>query len=218
MKAFWSHVKKWLGHLFPKLLSYERFMFRTRETRRAVELLPEENPTKWRGFGLLDASKIPVARQDRRGPKVFRRTASYGYTAFGRFYGFKPRLLCDGSGGVVRWSLTTGSVHDLKPVKEGFLDGLCGRVLADSGYVSREERFRLMGKNLDFVARPRKNQDEWDRDAWERKYGKIYGKRQRIESVFNDLKNNRMMVSFRHHHPAMLIIYVLSALLAYQLS
>ena len=217
MKAFWLHVKTWLSHLFPNLVCYSRFMMWMREAGKAVELLLEENLSKWDGFGLLDSSKLPVAHQDRRGPKVFRKTASYGHTAFGRFYGFKLHLLCDRNGKIIRWGLTTGSVHDLSPVKEGFLDGLEGMVLADSGYVSRDERFRLMSGNLDFVARPRKNQDEWDRDAWERKYGKIYKLRQRVEGVFNDLKNNGMMVSFRHHHPDSVRVYVVSALLAYQL-
>ena len=75
-----------------------------------------------------------------------------------------------------------------------------------------------MDKNLDFSALPRKSQDEWDRLAWEKKYSRIYKLRQRIEGVFNSLKNNLMMVAFRHHHPSMLGIYVMGALLAYQIS
>ena len=217
-KAFHSHAKRWLIHLFPTLPCYQTFMRRLRDAERAIGVMLEASLSEWSGFGMLDASKIPVAHADRLGPKVFRRTATYGHTAFGRFYGFKLHLLCDRGGNIVRWELTTGSVHDLTPVKKGFLDGLEGLVLADSGYVSREVRFALMDKNLDLAARPRKNQDEWDRDAWEQRYGKVYKLRQRIEGVFNDLKNNLMMVAFRHHHPSMLRIYVMGALLAYQLS
>ena len=217
-KAFHAHAKRWLSHFFPTIPCYQTFMRRLRDAEKALSVLLKASLSPWRGFGMVDASKIPVSHPDRHCPKVFRKAASYGHTAFGRFYGFKLHLLCDGDGNIVRWTLSTGSVHDLSPVKTGFLDGIEGLVLADSGYVSREVRFSLMDKNLDFAARPRKNQDEFDRDAWELKYGRIYKMRQRIEGVFNDLKNNLMMVAFRHHHPSMLRVYVMGALLAYQLS
>ena len=217
-KAFHSFVRTFLKPLFPTLPSYASFMRRLRDAEKALSILLEASLSPWRGFGMVDASKIPVSHPDRHCPKVFRREATYGHTAFGRFYGFKLHLLCDGDGNIVRWTLSTGSVHDLSPVKNGFLDDIEGLVLADSGYVSREVRFSLMDRNLDFAARPRRNQDEFEKDAWELKYGRVYKTRQRIEGVFNDLKNNLMMVAFRHHHPSMLRIYVMGALLAYQLS
>lgn len=217
LKAFQRHVSLYLKHLFPGMPSYARFMRRLRDAETALELLLAASLSKWDGFGSIDSTKIETSTKDRKG-KVFGRIASFGYTAFGRFFGVKLHILVNKSGGVVRWRLTTGSVHDLTPVKEGFLDGLTGMTLADSGYVSREMRFALMAANLDFVAKPRKTMDEIDREEWVKRYVRVYKCRQRVESVFNVLKNSLSLVSTRHHHPAMLRIAVLSTLLAYQLS
>ena len=217
MKAFHDHLSRWLKPLFPSLVSYSRFMFWMKEVEKIIGDLLEKHLSPWAGFGMIDASKIPVTNPYRHRPKVHSKTASYGNTAFGRFYGFKIHLLINNDGKIVKWLLTTGSVDDRTPIKDGFLDNITGLILADSGYVSREIHFQLMDANLDLAARPRKNQIEFNQQEWIKRYGHIYKCRQRIESAFNVLKNRLMMVSSRHHHPEMARLYVMSALLTYQL-
>ena len=82
------------------------------------------------------------------------------------------------------------------PVKEGFLAGQKGRVYADKGYISKEQRFALMGQNLDFLACPKENQTYATEEGfkyrlvWDQVHKKAYRKRQKIERVFAILKRS----------------------------
>ena len=85
----------------------------------------------------------------------------------------------------------------ITPVKQGFLNGQRGRIYADKGYMSSEQRFKLMEQNVDFLACPKENQTFASEEGlklrmlWDRVHKKAYRQCQKIERVFAKLKLKR---------------------------
>ena len=161
----------------------------------------------------LDSTKID-SHQAKNWPKSLRREARAGFTHEGVFFGFKLHLLCNMNGDVVAVDLSAGSTHDLSPVKGGLLSGIKGIVLGDSGYVSGAVAGSLRHQDVALIAKPR---PEMMDELWvfKKVWAHIYRKRQRVEGVFNVLKNSFGLLSRSVRCTAALRSRVWASLAAY---
>lgn len=215
LKHFWFHHKYYVKE-FSAIPSYGRFVIWINRFEKLFEYLLDKNLIDLNGqLGVIDSTKIETSKVVWHG-KVHRQ-ATIGYSSTGMFKGFKLHVLMDyRSHRLVKWFITQGSVHDITPVKEGFLENQSGRILADSGYVSRDLRFSLMNQNIDFVAKPRSNQDELDIYDFNLKYGKLYKKRMSIERLFSLLKRCFSLNTSNWHSSKSLFTHLKAALYSYQ--
>jgi hypothetical protein len=66
----------------------------------------------------------------------------------GWFYGFKLPITTNVKGEIVAAQLTTGNVHNTKPVSE-LTAGLNGKLYADKGYISKKLKADLKDKGIE---------------------------------------------------------------------
>ena len=216
LKAFW-YTQKFLPHF--KMPSYNVFLTWVNRLEGLLVKLLSERLIKLTSLGMVDSTKIETCKSHYRGKT--HRAATVGYTSTGKFFGFKLHLVIDDKKRIVSYSITDAKTHDLKPIKEGLLEGQEGIILADSGYVGREIYHELMAKNLTLVAKPKQSMLEnielglgyldWDR------YKHLYGKRFKIERLFDFLKNKLSLNPSSYHSTKGLFTHIHSVLLTYQM-
>ena len=219
LKLFWYDLK-YKSIAWPNMPSYHRFGIWVRRLDKYLMLLINKNLSKLnQSLGFIDSTKIKTSEICYRGKSI--KEAKQGYSSTGEFWGFKLHVLLSDKKEIVNYLITPGNIHDLDPVKNGFLDDQTGEILADSGYVSRKVYFKLMDQNLKLIAKPKKIMMENNSlglgylPNWEiLKYK--YKKKQNIESFFNVLKNNLGMVLNKTKTLKSLKVNILSSILTYQ--
>ena len=134
----------YLGHVshlhkkeFPNLLSCTRFlavMPRVIVPMCAHFTLLKANPTE---IKFIDSTCIKVCHNLRIPKhKAFDVIAHRGKGTMGQFYGFKRHLISNHLGEIVAAKVTTGNVHDTRPVAE-LAKGLTGKLYGDKEYLSK---------------------------------------------------------------------------------
>jgi hypothetical protein len=226
MKAFWLvHMQAWRdslrkdGRVFPSYQIFHKWLARCEELLE--ELLKQSLPQKKRGLWFVDSTKLPIG-EEYRWIKAMGQHARRGHSSIGTFYGMKLHAVIDDKGSLGAFKISPGNVHDLTPIKEGLLDGITGRMHGDRGYISREVRYALMDKGLNFLARPKENMgsnSDWSFEyveTWKLLHAKEYRKRMGIERFFSRLKRAFNMSIKGLRSPRMARSQVFSALLASQ--
>lgn len=202
LKAFLLYNGFWLRSLFPSLPSYsscsswmsrvEPFLVDFLKTRLA-------EPGDRQSVYAIDSTKIDPHKL-KNNPKCMRAQARIGHSHEGMWLGWKLHVLANREGRIVRWDLTGANVHDLAPVKGGFLDGIRGICLADSGYVSGQVRQDLAPQDLALIAKPTKAMAD-ERWVFDKTWAKIYRQRQVVEGVFSRLKDRLGLVAHGARSP-----------------
>ena len=199
-----EYVCKHLKHLFPRQVSYNRFV----ELEKEV-LLPMTIFIKrvllgtCTGISFVDSTPLCVCRNQRiLIHKTFEGLAERGRCSMGWFFGFKLHLIINDKGE----NFTPGNVDDWEPLEQGkFLKNIKGKLCADKVYIGQAlfENLFLNGihnmrNSLMSIA---------DRI--------LLRKRTLIETANDELKNIAQIEYSRHRSFSNVIANSLSAIAAY---
>ena len=197
--------------------SYGRFMLRIPFVLALLKKALTLGFSRWNGFGAIDSTMISLgafynAENKLCYKKIRKEGAKLGHGSLGKCFGVKLTSVINSEGKICNIQLNSASSHDLTPVKNGILNSCVGVVLADRGYVSREEKEKLNSLGVALWARPRENQDEQFNSVQK----KIYKCRETVESVFSKLKKRFLMVpSFPPRRMSTARAQICGAILAY---
>jgi Transposase DDE domain len=208
-----KHVRCFWGAAFPGLPSYQRFIDWLPSTLMPLCVYLKHCLGDCSGISFVDATCLKVCHNRRiRQHRVFAGLAARGKTSVDWFYGFKLHLVVSESGELINFTVTPGNVDDRKPIPD-LLSGLCGKVFADRGYVSKDLALKLFQTwGIEFFAKPRRNMQ----NRLMRLTDKLLArKRAIIETIIDQLKNISQIEHSRHRSPVNFMVNLLCGLIAY---
>jgi hypothetical protein len=156
LNKFWYTEKLFSNNCWPKMPSYHRFILWVNRMSKVLEFILNEKLQKlYQELGFLDSTKLETTKPYWWG-KIHKK-ANKGYSSTGEFKGFKLHILLNEFWQICSFKITSANVHDLTPIKEGLLNNHSGKILADSGYISREQYYKLMELNTQLIAKPKES-------------------------------------------------------------
>ena len=187
-----EYVCKHLKHLFPRQVSYNRFV----ELEKEV-LLP-----------------MRVCRNQRIFiNKTFEGLAERGKCSMGWFFGFKLHLIINDKGEILNFMFTPGNVDDWEPLKQGkFMENNKGKLCADKGYIGQALFENLFLNGIQLVIKVKNNMKNSLMSIADKI---LLRKRALIEMVNDELKNIARIEYSRHRSFNNFIANSLSTIAAY---
>jgi hypothetical protein len=216
LKHFYlEKVCRYLRHLFPKVVSYNRFVELEKEVAIPLALFIKKVLLgKCTGISFVDSTPLRVCRNQRiHIHKVFRGIAKRGKCSMGWFFGFKLHLICNEKGELLNFMITPGDVDDRKPLEyNAFVEFIYGKLVADKGYISKNLFQRLFVDGIQLITKLKSNM----RGALMSLSDKLLlRKRAIIETVNDELKNIAQVEHSRHRCFDNFIVNILGAIAAY---
>lgn len=226
LKNFWFNEKYFSNNAWPNMPSYPRFIIWINRLQDLLKALLNKSLVNLnQELGFVDSTKLTTTSNYWYGK--IHKTANKGYSSTGDFRGYKLHSLINTKSQLVSYEITSASVHDLTPVKGSLFNNQVGKILGDSGYISREIYHDLMHKNIEFITKPKQktrdnellvgfsNTTSYLSKPWE-KFVNLYKKRVTIERYFSNLKENFNLKLNKLHSTKSLFTHIYSALLACQ--
>jgi hypothetical protein len=216
-KAYYTEMvfPHWI-HLFPDLVSYERF----NQTQHRVIIplllyLKQHGLGCSRGINFIDSTPIIACHIKReKQHKVLKSFATKGKGTMGWFYGFKLHLIINDKGEILSFYLTKANVDDRNiKVINSLTENIFGKLYGDRGYVSKALADFLWNDGIHLIYKRRKNMKEQNLSDIDKI---LLRKRALIESVNDELKNICSIEHTRHRSPKGFFINLVSGLIAYQ--
>lgn len=140
LKHFYmDKVCRHLSHLFPRTVSYNRFVELEKEVAVPLAIFIKKVLLgKCTGISFVDSTPLRVCKNQRiHIHKVFKGIAQRGKCSMGWFFGFKLHLICNEKGEFLNFVFTPGDVDDRKPLEyESFISQIYGKLVGDKGYIS----------------------------------------------------------------------------------
>ena len=216
LKHFYlNHVCVHLRHLFPEVVSYNRFV----ELEKTVALplaifIKKVLLGKCTGISFVDSTPLRVCRNQRiHIHKVFKGIAERGKCSMGWFFGFKLHLICDEKGELLNFMITPGDVDDRKPLElKSFMEFIYGKLVGDKGYISKNLFQRLFVDGIQLITKLKSNMKGALMSVSDRL---LLRKRAIIETVNDELKNIAQVEHSRHRSFDNFIVNLLGAISAY---
>ena len=216
LKHFYlNHVCVHLRHLFPKVVSYNRFV----ELEKTVALpmaifIKKVLLGKCTGISFVDSTPLRVCRNQRiHVHKVFKGIAGRGKCSMGWFFGFKLHLICNERGELLNFMITPGDVDDRKPLElKSFIEFIYGKLVGDKGYISKNLFQRLFVDGIQLITKLKSNMKGALMSVSDRL---LLRKRAIIETVNDELKNIAQVEHSRHRSFDNFMVNLLGALSAY---
>jgi hypothetical protein len=208
-----KHVRCFWRAEFPGLPSYQRFIDWLPSSLMPLCVYLKHCFGDCSGISFVDATCLKVCHNRRiRQHRVFAGLAARGKTSVDWFYGFKLHLVVSETGELLNFTVTPGNVDDRKPIPD-LLSGLCGKVFADRGYVSKDLALKLFQTwGIEFFAKPRRNMQ----NRLMRLTDKLLArKRSIIETIIDQLKNISQIEHSRHRSPVNFMVNLICGLIAY---
>ena len=212
-KTFYlNHLMKYHYHLFPNLVSYNRFIELMRGIIELLALYLESRFEKATGISYIDSTPIQVCKPKRMmRNKVFKNVAKKGKSTIGWFFGFKVHIIINECGGLLAAKFTQANVDDRSPVL-GMVKNIFGKLYGDKGYISKKLTENLLESGINLITGIKKNMKN-----------KLYTlvdkillrKRPIVETVNDQLKNISNIEHSRHRSQNNFIVNLLSGLIAY---
>lgn len=141
LKHFYvEQVCRHMRHLFPKVVSYNRFVELEREVAIPLALFIKKVLLgKCTGISFVDSTPLRVCRNQRiLIHKTFKGIAQRGKCSMGWFFGFKLHLICNEKGELLNFMITPGDVDDRRPLEyKAFVEFIYGKLVGDRGYTAR---------------------------------------------------------------------------------
>ena len=216
LKHFYlEKVCKHLRHLFPKVVSYNRFVELEKEATIPLALFIKKVLLgKCTGISFVDSTPLRVCRNQRiHIHKVFRGIAQRGKCSMGWFFGFKLHLICNEKGELLNFMITPGDVDDRKPLEyKAFIEFLYGKLVADKGYIGRNIFQRLFVDGIQLITKLKSNMKGALMSVSDKLLLRI---RAIIETVNDELKNIAQVEHSRHRCFDNFIVNLLGAIAAY---
>ena len=199
LKHFYlNHVCVHLRHLFPEVVSYNRFV----ELEKSVALplaifIKKVLLGKCTGISFVDSTPLRVCRNQRiHVHKVFKGIAERGKCSMGWFFGFKLHLICNEKGELLNFMITPGDVDDRKPLElKSFIEFIYGKLVGDKGYISKNLFQRLFVDGIQLITKLKSNMKGALMSVSDRL---LLRKRAIIETVNDELKNIAQVEHSRH--------------------
>jgi Transposase DDE domain len=194
-KHFYSYVCSHLKNAFPKLISYNRFVFLMKNLFVPLFAYLLQRKGVVTGIAFIDSTSIAVCHNKRiQRNKVFKGLAKRGKTTSGWFYGFKLHLIINDKGEILAFQLTPGNISDVSMV-EALSKGIIGKLFGDKGYISADLAKSLFQRGLELFTSIRSNMKQ-KLMALEDKI--LLRKRSLVETVNDQLKNISQIEHSRH--------------------
>lgn len=207
-----DYVCKFLRKEFPKLISYNRFVYLMKSLFVPLFAFLLYHRGAITGISFVDSTKIQICH-NKRIPrnKVFSGWAKRGKTTAGWFYGFKLHLIINELGEILAFQLTPGNTSDIA-VLEKLSRGLFGKLFGDKGYISVEIAKKLFQQGLQLFTTLRANMKN---KFVSLKDKALLRKRVLVETVNDQLKNISQLEHTRHRSIWNFFINVFAAIAAY---
>ena len=208
------HVQHHLKHLFPDLVSYQRFVVVMKMAIVPLCFFLQMLKGEKTGIYFIDSTILKVCHIKReRQHKVFNTIAQKSKSTMGYFYGFKLHLVINDKGEIIACKLTAGNVDDRAPVDD-LIQTLIGKLFGDKGYISQKLHDKLLQKGIQLITRIRKNMKNKLVPLIDKL---LLRKRAVIETVNDQLKNICQIEHTRHRSVWNFLVNLLGGLVAYSL-
>jgi hypothetical protein len=211
-KHFYSYICEYFRSYFPRLISYDRFVFLMKSLFIPLFAYLLQRKGLVTGIAFVDSTSIKVCHNKRiQRNKVFKGIAKRGKTTAGWFYGFKLHLIINDKGEILAFQLTQGNVSDVSML-EILSRGIFGRLFGDKGYISSELWKILLKRGLELFTTIRSNMKPKLLSV-ENKI--LLRKRSLIETVNDQLKNISQIEHTRHRGIGNFLVNMLAGIAAY---
>ena len=211
-----EYVCKHLAHLFPKRVSYNRFVELKKEVQLQLTVFIKEVLLgTCTGISFVDSTPLRVCRNQRILPhKTFDGLAECGKCSMGWFFGFKLHLIINDKGEILNFMFTPGNVDDREPLKQKkFLKNIKGKhCAADKGYIGQALFENLFHGGIQLITKVKNNMKNSLMSVADKI---LLRKRALIETVNDELKNIAQIEHYRHRSFNNFIANSLSAIAAY---
>ena len=215
LKHFYvEKVCKHLRHLFPKVVSYNRFVELEKQVAVPLALFIKKVLLgKCTGISFVDSTPLRVCRNHRiHIHKVFKGIAQRGKCSMGWFFGFKLHLICNEKGEVLNFIITPGDVDDRKPLEyKAFVEFIYGKLVGDKGYIGKNLFQRLFVDGIQLITKLKSNMKGALMSVSDKL---LLRKRAIIETVNDELKNIAQVEHSRHRSFENFIVNMLGAIAA----
>ena len=199
MKHFYTqYVQVLLKHLFPKTVSYNRFV----ELMKAVNLhfsifIKTLCLGECTGISYIDSTPIRVCKNKRiNRHKVFGGIAQIGKSTTGYFYGFKLHLVINERRELLNFVITPGNVDDRELLKNRrFIKKITGKLYGDKGYISARLAQILFVDGIQLITGIRNNM----KNCLMEMSDKILLRKRSIIETINDILKNTCQVEHSRH-------------------
>lgn len=216
LKHFYlEKVCKHLRHLFPEVVSYNRFVELQGEVAITLALFIKKLLLgKCTCISFVDSTPLRVCRNQKiHIHKVFKGIAQRGKCSMGWFFGFKLHLICNEKGELLNFMITPGDVDDRKPLEyKAFVEFLHGKLVGDKGYISKNLFQRLFIDGIQLITKLKSNMKGALMSVSDKLMLK---KRAIIETANDELKNIAQVEHSRHRSFDNFIVNLLGAIAAY---
>lgn len=216
LKHFYvEKVCKHLRHLFPEVVSYNRFVELEKQVAVPLALFIKKVLLgKCTGISFVDSTPLRVCRNQRiHIHKVFKGIAQRGKCSMGWFFGFKLHLICNEKGEVLNFIITPGDVDDRKPLEyKAFVEFIYGKLVGDKGYIGKNLFQRLFVDGIQLITKLKSNMKGALMSVSDKL---LLRKRAIIETVNDELKNIAQVEHSRHRSFENFIVNMLGAIAAY---
>ena len=216
LKHFYvEKVCKHLRHLFPKVVSYNRFVELEKQVAVPLALFIKKVLLgKCTGISFVDSTPLRVCRNQRiHIHKVFKGIAQRGKCSMGWFFGFKLHLICNEKGEVLNFIITPGDVDDRKPLEyKAFVEFIYGKLVGDKGYIGKNLFQRLFVDGIQLITKLKSNMKGALMSVSDKL---LLRKRAIIETVNDELKNIAQVEHSRHRSFENFIVNMLGAIAVY---
>lgn len=216
LKHFYlEKVCKHLRHLFPEVVSYNRFVELQKEVAIPLALFIKKVLLgKCTGISFVDSTPLRVCRNQRiHIHKVFKGIAQRGKCSMGWFFGFKLHLICNDKGELLNFMITPGDVDDRKPLEyKAFVEFIYGKLVGDKGYIGKSLSRRLFVDGIQLITKLKNNMKGALMTASDKL---LLRKRAIIETVNDELKNIAQVEHSRHRCFDNFVVNTLGAVATY---
>ena len=208
------HVQTHLAYLFPKLVTYQRFVSLIKSVIVPLCFFLQTLRGEETGIYFIDSTVLKVCHIKReKQHKVFKGIAKKAKSTLGWFFGFKLHLVINNKGEIMAFKITAGNVDDRRPVTE-LVKHLVGKLFGDKGYLSEKLSNELLQQGLHLMTRIKKNMKNKLMLPIDKL---LLRKRAIVESVNDQLKNIAQIEHTRHRSIWNFTANILAALCAYAL-
>ena len=184
-----EYVCKHLTHLFPRRVSYNRFVELEKEVLLQLTIFIKEVLLgTCTGISFVDSTPLRVCRNQRiLIHKTFKGLAERGKCSMGWFFGFKLHLIINDKGEILNFMFTPGNVDDREPLKQTkFQKNIKGKLCADKGYIGQTLFENLFLNGIQLITKVKNNMKNSLMSIADKI---LLRKRALIETVNDELKN-----------------------------